>query len=474
MDSAALQHQFGVRMKNCLDTQLVLEYMTGTMLTNLGTVLETSGVPPHPNKASVSRMLKLDERLWARRPLSHDLKTYAVADVVGLLKAGEKLKGSSLLGTTGGAVHDRSLVAATQIRCDRDPLRAGRRLAAFHPRSSRLMSGELYQALFQEDVVKPVKQQICDDIELLMKQIPRRFSENLYVHGSMELNREITSSLRDIILEVGARPYAYLTSGERLFLNDDAGVRVQDSDMRTQQDPAPGAAPLGGDHVAAGLLRDLTFGPDNRAGMDACLHRIAGIRSKTGRIYSLTCRVGRAIIGNTEFMTDLIKPYAKQLQSLVANAKTRNKEGAGVTPGGEESGHELVRAYNDPACAGAPTLFAANLSRFVHPSGGPSSDFPDLAPGSSVLLLGKPGSGKTTIIRDVARRLSVEGALNVLVVDTSNEICGGGIVPHPSVGMARRMMVPGLDQQGAILVEAVQNHTPDVIICDEIGRESEV
>ena len=73
----------------------------------------------------------------------------------------------------------------------------------------------------------------------------------------------------------------------------------------------------------------------------------------------------------------------------------------------------------------------------------------------------------------VARVLS-EKALGVVVVDTSNEICGDGPVPHRSVGFARRMMVPSLDQQAGVLIEAVQNHTPDVLICDEIGRVEEV
>jgi len=91
----------------------------------------------------------------------------------------------------------------------------------------------------------------------------------------------------------------------------------------------------------------------------------------------------------------------------------------------------------------------------------------------SVLIMGCPGSGKTTVIRDIAKQLS-EADDNVIVVDTSNEICGDGIIPHPSVGMARRMMVPKLDMQANVLIEAVQNHTPDVIICDEIGRISEV
>ena len=89
------------------------------------------------------------------------------------------------------------------------------------------------------------------------------------------------------------------------------------------------------------------------------------------------------------------------------------------------------------------------------------------------MLAGPPGSGKTSIIRDIARILS-DAMKNVVVVDTSNEICGDGLKRHFSVGMARRMMVPTLDDQASILIEAVQNHTPDVIICDEIGRKEEV
>ena len=76
----------------------------------------------------------------------------------------------------------------------------------------------------------------------------------------------------------------------------------------------------------------------------------------------------------------------------------------------------------------------------------------------SVLIMGSPGSGKTTVIREIAKQLSSAGD-NVVVVDTSNEICGDGVVPHPSVGMARRMMVPNLEMQASVLIEAVQNHT---------------
>lgn len=96
-----------------------------------------------------------------------------------------------------------------------------------------------------------------------------------------------------------------------------------------------------------------------------------------------------------------------------------------------------------------------------------------LAGERSILVLGPPGTGKTTIIREAVQILAARD-LNVCVVDTSNEICGDGDVPHASVGLARRMMVPNLDAQGRVMIECLQNHTPDVIVVDEVGRRPEV
>ncbi len=93
--------------------------------------------------------------------------------------------------------------------------------------------------------------------------------------------------------------------------------------------------------------------------------------------------------------------------------------------------------------------------------------------GSSVLLLGRPGIGKTTKLREVARVLADDFHKRVIVVDTSNEIGGDGDIPHPAIGSARRMQVPRPDQQHSTMIEAVENHMPEVIIVDEIGTESE-
>lgn len=93
--------------------------------------------------------------------------------------------------------------------------------------------------------------------------------------------------------------------------------------------------------------------------------------------------------------------------------------------------------------------------------------------GHSILLLGRPGVGKTTLLREAARVLADELNKRVVVVDTSNEIAGDGDIPHPGIGAARRMQVPVPALQHAVMIEAVENHMPEVVVIDEIGTEAE-
>ena len=91
----------------------------------------------------------------------------------------------------------------------------------------------------------------------------------------------------------------------------------------------------------------------------------------------------------------------------------------------------------------------------------------------SILFLGRPGVGKTTKLREISRLVADELGKRVVIVDTSNEIAGDGDTPHPAIGHARRMQVTQPQFQKDIMIEAVENHTPEVIVVDEIGTEEE-
>lgn len=93
--------------------------------------------------------------------------------------------------------------------------------------------------------------------------------------------------------------------------------------------------------------------------------------------------------------------------------------------------------------------------------------------GKSILMLGRPGVGKTTALREIARVLADDFQKRVVIIDTSNEIAGDGDIPHPAIGRARRLQVARPELQHQVMIEAVENHMPEVIVIDEIGTELE-
>jgi len=121
--------------------------------------------------------------------------------------------------------------------------------------------------------------------------------------------------------------------------------------------------------------------------------------------------------------------------------------------------------------AGEPVGLTCRVGRAVYGSVRLIDDL--IRSGKSVLILGRPGVGKTTILRETARVLSDEANKRVVVVDTSNEIAGDGDVAHPAIGHARRMQVANTALQHNVMIEAVENHMPEVIVIDEMSTELE-
>ncbi|TMW64090.1 hypothetical protein Poli38472_014207 [Pythium oligandrum] len=231
--------------------------------------------------------------------------------------------------------------------------------------------------------IAPQLKSTCE-LEPLLAVLPERYRQAILdISG-------IKDGLVDICLDVGRTAHV-CRKDERVALSSDGQQFVVTK------------AEI--DEIIENLGGEYKIGDDNRAGIDCQLHRISVMRSKSGEIYGMTMRVGRALEQASNFLLDLLMASEYKMKSI--------------------------------------------------------------------LLLGHPGSGKTTLIRDIARCVSESGE-NVCIVDTSNEIGGDGLIPHSCVGWARRMMVRSLDAQASVMIECVQNHTVSTLIIDEIGRKAEV
>ena len=216
------------------------------------------------------------------------------------------------------------------------------------------------------------QRETIDDLDAMLTSLPPEIVDAVHALEDRE-------SLIEVVMDLGRRPEGRFPDSEVTLLERE----IDDSDIAFVVE-----------HIG-------TFGDDNRAGIERTLHRISAIRNRNGKVVGLTCRVGRAVYGTIDIITDFVES------------------------------------------------------------------------GKSILIMGRPGIGKTTMLREAARVLADDLGKRVVVVDTSNEIAGDGDIPHPAIGKARRMQVRTPSMQHEVMIEAVENHMPQVIVIDEIGTELE-
>ena len=368
MDAAALARIGGIRLANCIDAQLGMELLHGTLCMGFNDMLQKLGHAAHPSKFAVKQQMKASNgSIFSRRPLSRELVEYAAIDAALLLSVKD-----SLLGALEAAQYE-NIRQASNIRAQHAAASGGRRRICADLSNYYVLASREFMQVFRPESMQAIEPLVVsNEIDPLLSLLPADIASSLDGHEE---------HLSDIQLDKGRRPLAW-SAGQRVFLGDEQRL-VSAFELESI------VSSLGG------------FGSDNRAGLEAQLHRISAIRNRADTIIGLTMRVGRHVEGNAAMIADIL--------------------------------------YRDDV---------------------------------SILFLGEPGSGKTTIVREATRLLAE--LHNVLIVDTSNEIAGDGDVPHPCVGLARRLQVRSLADQCSVMIEGVQNHTPEVMVIDEIGRPEEV
>jgi len=381
-DSSALYHQYNIRLRGVLDTQVMYTY-TGTnrkKSISFSKLCEKYGLEGNPYKRQVQPCFQLKRPYWRTRPLTPLMKMYAAHDVISLVPLSRTMLSEidkSRVEEMNDAIdanvmHFEELVAKAKVPKEipvvvtkTNPVIVSEFNPVVVPQSNPVIT----ETVLIQQCTEPI---VVDEIDQLLDLMPEEIRD--YING---LPADFSvEEIVEIAMDVH-RPYeVFYYRGKRMSFGKVTFEHIN--------------------HVA----EQLEFGGDNRSGIDGTLHRISSMKNRGGEINGLTLRVGRAVMNIADRLSDITD-------------KTE-----------------------------------------------------------SILLLGHPGTGKTTIMRDIARVMSEKD--RVMIVDTSCEIGGFGDTPHQAIGKARRMQVPDIRMQQEVMIQAVQNHTPDVIVIDEIGTSKEV
>eukprot|EP00899_Mesostigma_viride_P007963 jgi/Mesvir1/17168/Mv07590-RA.2 len=299
-----------------------------------------------------------------------------------------------------------------------------------------------------------------DELQSLLQVMPPAVTAAIRSHPR-------ASELVEVVLDVGRRPYCRFSPLADAIPGQARGANGTQAsswpwDIHTR---GGGEGCLPGGCGEGGLI--LSQGGKGGGEMEGC----AGIDAS-----SLTRRKAGEIIGRKDGaarkgLRDDVEELASATLTLDDLAACQERVGAFGADNRailERSLHRISRLVDRQ---GRVVGLTARVGRAVTGITYPLMDL--LARHQSMLIVGPPGCGKTTVLRDVARVLADVHGRRVMIVDSDNEIGGDGAIPHPGVGSSRRIQVPVHSRQAAVMVEAVKNHMPEVIVIDEIATEEE-
>ncbi|MEM8542954.1 MAG: R3H domain-containing nucleic acid-binding protein [Cyanobacteria bacterium P01_H01_bin.119] len=245
-------------------------------------------------------------------------------------------------------------------------------------------------------------------------------------------------------------------------LNDDKVPNSSSMSPETASNTNHFPAPASAGHLIADDLEQLIaiLPPDLRHRVDTHPQR----QQLVEIVLDLGRRPEARFPSGAEYLSEMAVSEADLTHCIDRVGSFSSDNRAGI----EQTLHRISAIRNR---AGAVVGLTCRVGRAVF---GPIGLIRDLIEtGQSILLLGRPGVGKTTALREIARVLADDLQKRVVIIDTSNEIAGDGDIPHPAIGRARRMQVAQPELQHKIMIEAVENHMPEVIVIDEIGTELE-
>src|SRR5215210_9078945 len=122
------------------------------------------------------------------------------------------------------------------------------------------------------------RRESIDDLDVLLASLPPEIVDAVHALPEKE-------ALIEVVLDLGRRPEARFPDSEVTLLPREIG----EADIA---------------HVVEHIG---SFGDDNRAGIERTLHRISAIRNRNGKIVGLTLRIGRAVFGTIDIISDFVE-----------------------------------------------------------------------------------------------------------------------------------------------------------------------